>query len=117
MEVKKDERFNTPSTVTEIGASAFAFNEKLEILTINEGVTTVGTFFAECKSLTIVNLPESMTTIKTMTFTRLPKLTEVNFAGTMEQWLHVDKGIDWIISSLEYKLNCSDESISYKGIA
>ena len=115
MEVKEDERFETPSTVTDIGASAFAFNKHLEILTINEGVTTVGTFFADCNALTTVNLPASLTSIKTMTFTRLPKLTSVNFAGTMEQWLHVDKGVDWIISSLEYKLNCSDESISYKG--
>ena len=117
MEIKTDERFETPSTVTEIGASAFAFNKKLDILTINEGVTTVGTFFSDCNALTVVNLPASMTTIKTMTFTRLPKLTSINFAGTMEQLLHVDKGIDWIISSLEYKLNCSDESISYKGTA
>lgn len=117
LDTKQDSEFVIPDTIVEIGASAFAYNKHLETLTINEGITTVGTFFAECYALTTVNLPESMTTIKTMTFTRLPKLTNINFAGTMEQWLYINKGVDWIISSLEYTLNCSDDSITYKGTA
>ena len=117
MESKTDTEFATPDSITELSPSAFAYNEYVETISINEGVTTVGTFFAECKALTTVNLPVSMTSLKTMTFTRLPKLTSINFAGTMLEWMQVNKGIDWIISSLEYKLNCSDESISYKGTA
>lgn len=117
LESKKDTEFIMPDSVEEIKPSAFAFNKYLENLTINDGITTIGTFFTECNALTSVNLPESITNIKTMAFTRLPKLITINFAGTMEQWIHVQKGTDWIITSLEYHLNCSDESVEYKGTA
>lgn len=116
-ETKEDKKYSIPESVTTIGASAFAFNKHLETLTINEGVTTVGTYFAECNALTTVNLPASLQSLKTMTFTRLPKLSAINYAGTEEEWLYVEKGIDWMISSIEYRISYSDGSTGYKGTA
>ena len=116
-ETKKDKEYVMPSGVTTIGASAFAFNKHLETLTINEGITTVGTYFAECNALTTINLPLSLTSLKTMTFTRLPKLSAINYAGTEEEWLYVEKGVDWMISSIEYRISYSDGSTGYKGTA
>lgn len=117
LESKQDVEYTLPNSVATIYSSAFSFNKYLEELTVNEGVTEIGTFFAECNALKTINLPQSLVSLKTMTFTQLPKLTAINYAGTIDQWLYVQKGSDWIISDLEYRLNCSDESIGYNGTA
>ena len=117
LESKTDETFTTPETVTTIGPAAFANNVYLQTLTISEGVTELGTYFANCTGLESVYLPTTIQNIATMTFTRLPNLTSINYADTIEQWTLINKDVDWIISSIEYKVNCTDESTSYKGTA
>lgn len=117
MEANQNEEFIIPETVLTIGPSAFAYNTYLRTLTVNEGIEIIGTAFTECTNLKTVNLPETLKTIKTMAFTRLPNLTTINYSGTIDQWIALNKEVDWIISSIEYKINCADESISYKGVA
>ncbi len=52
------------SNVESVGEAAFAFNDKLENLTLNENATNVSEYaFAYCTALTTIKLPETVTEI------------------------------------------------------
>ena len=66
---KTEQSFKIPSSVTTIGANAFAYSSGLTSVTIPNSVTTIGSSaFRDCSSLTSVTIPNSITTIKENTF-------------------------------------------------
>ena len=68
-----------PSSVTDIGDSAFAFCTSLTSIEIPESITSIcDNAFSICKNLTGITIPESVTTIGSYAFVCCESLTSIN---------------------------------------
>lgn len=71
-----------PSSLKEIGGSAFSNCHGLSSLTVSEGTETIGSFaFSSCDSLTRVKIPATVSNIGSGAFAACSTLTEVYFKG------------------------------------
>jgi hypothetical protein len=72
---------NIPSSVKEIGVSAFISCEGLTSVVIPEGLAIVGyAAFSRCSNLTSVSIPQSVIDIGQIAFNQCTKLTEISIA-------------------------------------
>jgi uncharacterized repeat protein (TIGR02543 family) len=79
------------AAVTTIRAYAFQRAQKLETLTVSEGVTTLGDGFADSASLLLViNLPETLNQVGTSPFYGTGILMEINVASNNPVFTSVD---------------------------
>ena len=81
---------NIPRSVKSI-ESAFAGCESLETIIIPDGILVVSdrTFYG-CKNLKEVSIPDSVVRIEEMAFFDCDSLTDVWYAGTKDQWNHIE---------------------------
>lgn len=85
-----------PSTVIEIDECAFMECTNLLYVEIQEGVTAIGhSAFAWCENLRIVELPASVTSIGDHAFAICGYLNSINYWGSEEAWMAIDKGEGW----------------------
>lgn len=104
-----------PSSVKTIEFIAFSDCPNLESITIPDGVTSIGEeVFTRCTSLKTVRIPVSMTSIGKNAFYYCIALTDVYYAGTVEQWKSITSEND------DYSLDvatihCSDGDIFPNG--
>ncbi|MBQ2830013.1 MAG: leucine-rich repeat protein [Oscillospiraceae bacterium] len=78
--------FTIPSSVTAIGAAAFAFCEGLTSLTIPSSVTRIGDdAFADCVDLKSVTIPDSVTSIGKNAFNGCSSLTSVSLPDSITE--------------------------------
>ena len=74
-----------PSTLTEIGASAFYNCVWLEQIDFAEGLTRIGSSaFSQCRSLKDISLPDSLSTIGNMAFQKCTSLRSVSMPQTLD---------------------------------
>ena len=84
-----------PDSVTFIGYSAFSGCSGLTSVTIGNSVTSIGNWaFYGCRGLTSITIPNSVTSIKYSAFYGCNKLKEVNYRGTVEQWMKIEISSD-----------------------
>ena len=70
--------------VTEIGESAFKYQQKLTTVQLANTVTKIGEdAFYNCQALTTINLPGSLTEISAYAFYNCKALTTVNLPGSL----------------------------------
>ena len=62
----------------------------LETARIPEGVTVLNALFEGCSNLHTIYLPSTITHFESAGFWNCPKLDNVYFAGTIEQWCKID---------------------------
>lgn len=129
---KQDTSLVIPNGVTKIADSACADSFILESITIPEGVQTIGrNAFLACnnlKSLVIpesvkvigeaafalsyqlesISLPAGLEKINSYTFNGCENLSEVTYAGTVEQWNGLEKGYHWNSQCPFTEVICSD---------
>ncbi len=102
-----------PVGIKDIGGHAYAQNTTLEIAAIPNNITSIGnSAFANCVALKIVELPISVTKIGYNAFFHCPKLTRINYAGTMKDWKKVKRGSNWLASSGTTIVVCNDGALS-----
>ena len=79
--------YKIPGSVTVIGGRAFEDCENLRSLIIPDGVVELGSWvFWNCKNLKCITIPKSVKTIGWNLFLDCPKLTDVYFTGTKDEW-------------------------------
>lgn len=104
-----------PNSVKTIGYGAFAVCPNLEIITIPNGVTSIGeAAFLVCTSLKTATIPVSVTSIDKDAFYDCNALTDVYYAGTVEQWKSITSEND-DYSLVVATIHCSDGDIFPNG--
>ncbi|MBR1751740.1 MAG: fibronectin type III domain-containing protein [Ruminococcus sp.] len=80
-----------PDSVTDIGHGAFYGCTSLTDISIPDSITDISVdTFRLCENLTTISIPDSVETIEYGAFYGCPSLTDVYYAGTQEQWIHID---------------------------
>lgn len=80
-----------PTSVTSIGAYAFANNETLYSVEITEGVVSIGyKAFDSCDYLKTITIPSTVKVIEQGAFSTTYDLSEVYYNGTQNQWEEID---------------------------
>ena len=67
--------------------------------------------FADLPKLESVTLPDKIQKISVCAFYNSPKLTEIIFEGTVEQWNAIEKEDGWDYGAADFTVRCSDGEI------
>ncbi len=106
-----------PSGLTSIGDSVFSLCSSLTDITIPDSVTKIeSTAFSGCKSLASIAIPAGVKLIDHYAFCDCFNLTDINYSGTIEDWLNIEKNSNWNYGLNDYTVHCTDGSIFYQGI-
>lgn len=98
-----------PNSITNIGSYAFSDCIGLTDIAISNGVTTIDdSAFRNCSSLRRVTMASSVTLIRSNAFGGCQSLTNIQFEGTMDQWILMQKNTDWNTSVPATEIVCSD---------
>ena len=122
--------------VLEIGESAFEGNKTIVSVTIADSVIAIGanafngcgklveitlptytlktieaSAFANCISLTKINIPGSVTYIGELVFSRCKQLFDLNYDGTSDEWMRMDRHANWNNGSTLSAVYCTDTSL------
>ncbi|MBR5727717.1 MAG: leucine-rich repeat protein, partial [Muribaculaceae bacterium] len=92
----KDVKQLTLEHVDTIAESEFLGYKSLKVVDIKSGARIIGNLaFESCDSLSRVNLPSSLSTIRIYAFRNCSRLADVYFDGTQLQWDNVNKEEYW----------------------
>lgn len=101
--------------ITEIGAQVFSYCTDLASICIPNGVDRIiGEAFLGCSGLSTVTLPDSISVIGQNAF-KLAGITQINYPGTVSQWLSLTKFTGWDNGTPDYTIYCTDGSIAKDG--
>ena len=104
------------SGVTGIGYSAFYGCSALASLVIPASVTAISeSAFGGCESLVSVTIPAEVAAISDYGFYGCESLESVNYGGTMQQWIDLNKGEYWNYGTGEYAVYCTDGDLDKEG--
>ncbi len=96
-----------PDGTTSVGVGAFSILAEITRVTLPSGVTSIGmSAFQGCTGLTDVTIPSSVTSIDSYAFSGCTSLTSINFQGTKEQWVNIEKTMSWDRDSGNYTVHC-----------
>ena len=99
--------------------SGYTFNDcrSLKSITIPDSVTSIGDYaFEDCIELTDVIINGDIEEIGYSVFGNCNKLLRIDYDGTREQWLKIDKNPSWSIRSKIKEIRCIDGTIKLKYI-
>lgn len=101
-------RLELPAALAEMGFEVIG-GSSLTALTIPEGYTRMNSLCSNARDLRTVYLPITLTAIADTEFSFCYGLTDIHFAGTLEQWLAITpKDQTWMGFVEEWTLHCSD---------
>ena len=107
-----------PNGVTEIKPGAFWRTKSITSIVIPGGMTTIGSgAFYGCTDVTSVTIPKSVTEIGERAFGDC-SLTDIQYAGTVEDWQAIQKGNGWALSlsnDNNYIITCTDGTVDKSG--
>ncbi|MBQ8920589.1 MAG: leucine-rich repeat protein [Oscillospiraceae bacterium] len=104
-----------PNSVASIGNGVFEGCENLTFVTIPNSVTSIGDgAFEYCTSLKSIIIPNSVTSIGDYAFYDCSNLNDIQYNGTIAQWIAVKKGSNWLkyASTSTSTVHCTDGDIS-----
>ena len=101
-----------PESITTIGYQFYGYDSLTSII-IHSGVTSIGSgAFAGCSNLESVTFAEGsqLTSIGSRSFDGCSNLETIYYNGTEEQWIAIEKGVNW-------DLNCGNYEVVFLGDA
>ena len=102
-----------PASVSTMENDIFACCSSLESVTIPEGVSFIGTWtFLGCDNLREINLPSTITSFGYGVFEHSGYVTEINFAGTQEQWNAIEFDEAWNAGCPLEVVHCKDGDVT-----
>ena len=82
-----------PDSVTRIGEWAFRDCTGLTSIVVSHGVTDIDfNAFSNCENLTKAELPKSLTYLSYVAFEGCPKLKDIYYTGSKEEWEKIKPG-------------------------
>ena len=101
------------------GGKAYSINQyafwnckNLTSITIPSSVTSIGEYaFYGCKSLTSITIPSSVTSIGDGAFYYCTNLTSITYSGTKEQWKSISKDSNWAYNTGSFVVHCTDGDV------
>ncbi|MBE6653903.1 MAG: leucine-rich repeat domain-containing protein [Ruminococcaceae bacterium] len=107
------ERVFIPEGLSLMMNRAFEYCVNLEKIEIPYGVISIGSYaFHGCESLVSVDMPKSLRKIYSGTFSGCTALSAINFDGTKEEWVAIQKDSDWDANTGEYTVYCIDGNLT-----
>ena len=98
-----------PSSVDVIPEGMASYCGGLKYVLIGDGVKEIGRdAFEYCEELAMVTIPQSVKSIAFGSFCNCKSLTAIIYAGTMEQWLAMERDKDWARGSGNFSISCVD---------
>lgn len=96
-----------PEDVTELLDYAFYCCKKIENIVIPASIKRIGQTFYNCVDLSSVLMADTVESIDSFAFMRVNGkwVSEINYAGTEEQWNEIDIAVTPIIYKLNFKRN------------
>lgn len=74
-----------PASVKSLSDSAFS-DSALEKITLSEGLVGIGAYAFKNTKLTTLSIPSSVTNIHAIAFSGCTRLSDIDFAGTKDEW-------------------------------
>ena len=109
-------KINFSTTKYNIENGAFKGITDLKSVVIESGIEYISPYaFSKCINLETIYLPADLFHIHEEAFINCPNLKEIYFAGTSNEWrmlMHQDFNHPWFEETGEYKVICSDKTIS-----
>lgn len=99
--------FVIPKSVLNIAAGAFQNCENLAIVTLEDGVQTIGNKAFKGTKIESITIPNSVTSIKSDAFANCSFLTIVNYTGTVSEWCNISFGRSWLSQNTDFYFNDS----------
>ncbi len=105
-----------PDSVVNIDDWAFVNCTGLTSITIPDSVTNIGKdAFGHCAGLTSITIPDSVTSIGSEAFYDCSELTRIDYDGTTDEWLAIEKSDSWNSRTGEYVVYCTDGTVAKDG--
>ena len=106
-----------PNSVEHIDDGVFSGCTSLNEIVIPNSVTSIGdAAFDGCDELTEVTINSDIEEIGYSAFGNCNKLLRIDYDGTREQWLKIDKNPSWSIRSKIKEINCTDGIINIRQV-
>ena len=113
---KKLEDITFPVGLKDIGEQAFYGCTRVEFIDFPESLTTISDgAFMDCKSLISVTIPTSVKSIGDDAFSFCPRLYEIRYNGTHQDWQKIKLGKRWAFHSLINIIECTDGTLQRSG--
>ena len=107
----------TPKSLTVCEASEFfsvVNMNSLDSVVLDIEIKVIKTrMFYYCANLKEIHLPNTVETIENQAFSSCPKLTDVYYSGSMEEWKRIELDEEWYSSNNIVTVHCSDGDIEY----
>lgn len=113
---KKLEDITFSVGLKDIGEQAFYSCTRVEFIDFPESLTTISDgAFLDCKSLTSITIPTSVKSIGDHAFSFCPRLYEIRYNGTHQDWQKIKLGKRWAFHSLINIIECTDGTLQRSG--
>lgn len=104
-----------PDNVTVIGNMAFDSCKALHSITLSNSITDIDLMTFSRSEIENITIPATVKSIGGYVFKDSNKLESINFKGTKEQWIAINKDSNWNAGTKDFIIICTDGKLDKDG--